>query len=159
MTFQWTRIIDSTGSKQVDEASFAEMTNGDDLEFGNFSLDGILKPYEEVWRDITPPAEPNSLAWILQSTCGTNFIGKIGRIFIGMQQSLNGTFAARKEELDESIRVVSFDSEPSGHFFDQVNIPLLESELRSRKCTAGCQVDVSGCQYIVRGLEELGQYP
>ncbi|OAL20298.1 hypothetical protein AYO22_09010 [Fonsecaea multimorphosa] len=99
LAFQWTRIIDSLGSPRSDEASFEQMENGDDLETGRFDREGNgnLANYEEVWRDVTAKAESDDSAWILQSIDGSMFLGKVGDVFLGMQQSGQGHFAVRKE--------------------------------------------------------------
>ncbi|OAP55555.1 hypothetical protein AYL99_10528 [Fonsecaea erecta] len=99
LTFQWTRIIDSMGSRRPDEGSMEEMANGDDLETGHFDREGNGVPvdYEEVWRDVTGKAESDDSAWILQSVDGSVFLGKVGDTFLGMQQSGKGDFAVRKE--------------------------------------------------------------
>ncbi|OQU99838.1 hypothetical protein CLAIMM_05416 [Cladophialophora immunda] len=98
LTFRWTRIIDSLGSRRSDEASFKEMETGDDLETGQFDKEGngVPEDYEEVWHDVTGKAESDNSAWILQSVDGSMFLGKVGDIFLGMQQR-GGNFAVRKE--------------------------------------------------------------
>ncbi|KIW74468.1 hypothetical protein Z517_12408 [Fonsecaea pedrosoi CBS 271.37] len=101
LTFRWTRIIDSKGSRQSDEASFVDLSNGDSLETGKFDKEGngTLTDYEEVWRDVTKDTESDEegSAWILQSTDESMFLGRIGHMFLGMQESAQGCFAVRKE--------------------------------------------------------------
>ncbi|KAH8889049.1 hypothetical protein GQ53DRAFT_808031 [Thozetella sp. PMI_491] len=92
LTFQWTRIIDSTEGTQTDEAVFTMMRNGDDLESGTFVKDGVPTEYEEIWRDVTGDLKADSSAWILQSGDSTVFLGK----------SEPGLFGVRKEVYNDS---------------------------------------------------------
>jgi hypothetical protein len=75
------------------------MENGDDLETGKFDKEGNgnLVDYEELWRDVTRKAESDNSAWILQSVDGSMFLGRVGDIFLGMQQKEKEKFAVRKE--------------------------------------------------------------
>jgi hypothetical protein len=101
-TFQWTRLIDSLGSTQTDEAAFTNLPNGDDLESGIFTKDGTPTAYEEVWRDVTGAMAENMPSWIVQSKNGYAFYGKVRGICIGMRRDEQGHFEVRREDYDPS---------------------------------------------------------
>lgn len=155
VTFQWTRLVDSLGSTQVDEASFEEMPDGDDLEFGKFNDNGLLKDYEEVWRDVTPRTSRESLAWILQSTDKTTFLGKVGSIFIAIRQTKDTGFAVRQDEFDGSSWVALFEHRPSTSPPLSFDIPWVDSLLREQQNPPGDgnKICIEGIDYFVLGLE------
>ena len=101
-TFQWTRIIDSLGSTQTDEATFTSLPNGDDLESGIFVKDDQPTAYEEVWRDVTDDEAKRTPSWIVQSEDGSVIYGKVGSIFMGMRRDEQGRFEVRREDYDLS---------------------------------------------------------
>ncbi|OIW25537.1 hypothetical protein CONLIGDRAFT_672557 [Coniochaeta ligniaria NRRL 30616] len=156
LTFQWTRVIDSTGSAQPDEAHFKELPNGDDLEYGTFPKDGTTPvPYEEIWRDVTE-VDAKQSAWILQSVQDNTFLGRVGGIFLGMRQEQDHSFGVRKEVYNASEKVwkVVFETGPTGEVLQAIEvIKQLEPVVRSKGITAGEEVVLSGRTYVVRGFE------
>ncbi|RKU44407.1 hypothetical protein DL546_005935 [Coniochaeta pulveracea] len=156
LTFQWTRVIDSTGSTRPDEAHFKELPNGDDLEYGTFPKDGITPvPYEEIWRDVTEGGVEQS-AWILQSVHDDMFIGRVGGIFLGMQQQQDHSFCVRKEVYDalEKGWKVVFETGPTREAPQATEVvKQLESVMRGKGVTAGEEIVLCGRAYVVRGVE------
>lgn len=156
VTFQWTRVIDSTGSTRPDEAHFKELPNGDDLEYGTFPKDGITPvPYEEIWRDVTEGGVEQS-AWILQSVHDDMFIGRVGGIFLGMQQQQDHSFCVRKEVYDalEKGWKVVFETGPTREAPQATEVvKQLESVMRGKGVTAGEEIVLCGRAYVVRGVE------
>ena len=155
MTYRWTRIIDSFGSSQADEAAFTELPNGDDLEMGTFVKDGTPTAYEEVWRDITQDFgnANDSAAWILQSSDGLSFLGRIGGIYMGLHQGQDGTFAVRKEVYDEDAEGCwrnVYESGPTQHIPSARDV--LQEESLIRGAALGDIVPTAGGKYAVRGL-------
>lgn len=158
VTFQWTRIIDSFGSNQADEAAFSELPNGDDLETGTFAKDGIPTAYEEIWRDVTETSAAESPAWILQSNDGLTFLGRIGRVFLGMRQGEDGSFGVRKEVIDDSKGwEIVYETGPTQ------SIPrardVLQEESTIVEATTGGAAVVGGGRYAVRGLHSPNTLP
>ncbi|KAF2798706.1 hypothetical protein K505DRAFT_392877 [Melanomma pulvis-pyrius CBS 109.77] len=150
LTFQWTRIIDSFKSTQADEAAFETLPNGDDLETGMFTKDGIPTAYEEVWRDVTEDTTGDSYSWIIQSNDGSTFMGKVGNVFLWMRQDEKGSFAARKEIYDESKGdwEMVFESGPAACV---PKVEQVQSRVRAGG-KAGEKVDVEKVEYVIRGL-------
>lgn len=135
-----------------DEAYFVKMENGDDLEIGSTPCppkDGAVTAYEEVWRDITAKMQSGDQSWILQSSDGTTFIGKVGSIYLAIKKGVDGTFSARKEELDGAWRV-SFESE--GQSLPQVTQVLKAFEVEGRDWAVGEKAIIAGIEYEVRGF-------
>jgi hypothetical protein len=160
VTFQWTRIIDSFGITDPDEAAFEELPNGDSLETGNFKKDGVLTAYEEVWRDVTGRDGEGSSAWILQSADGSTFLGKVADTYIGMQQEEPGSFAVRKEVYREAQRSweVEFESGSVQEIPRAAAALEIEPQLVGRKLESGKNVRVRNHEYIVRGLHIAGDW-
>ena len=152
MTFLWTRIIDSFGSTQADEAALAELPNGDDLETGIFVKDGTPTAYEEVWRDVTETSAAENPAWILQSDDGLAFLGRIGTVFMGMRQGQDGSFGVRREVLDDVSKgwQIVFETGPTQ------SIPSAEEVLKEEslivEASTEATVEVAGGKYAVRAL-------
>lgn len=157
VTFQWTRLVDSLGSTQIDEACFKEMPDGDDLEFGKFNDNGSLKDYEEVWRDVTPRTSRESLAWVLQSTDKTTFLGKVGNIFIAIRQTIDNDFAVRQDEFDGSSWVAHFEHRLPTSPPLSFDIALVDSLLREQQNLSGdrAKICIEGIDYFVLGLENI----
>lgn len=135
-----------------DEAYFVKLENGDDLEIGSTPCphkDGAVTAYEEVWRDITANVQTGDQSWILQSSDGTTFIGKVGSIYLAIKKDMDGTFTARKEELNGTWRV-SFESERQG--LPQVSQVLKEFEVKGRDWAVGQKAVIAGIEYEVRGF-------
>ncbi|KAH7000676.1 hypothetical protein EDB80DRAFT_811980 [Ilyonectria destructans] len=152
LTCRWTHIIDSLDLTVPDEAYFVKLENGDDLEIGSTPCphkDGAVAAYEEVWRDITANMQAGDQSWILQSSDGTTFIGKVGSIYLAIKKDMDGTFAARKEELNGTWRV-SFESEGQG--LPQVTQVLKEFEVKGRDWAVGHKAVIAGIEYEVRGF-------
>lgn len=152
VTCRWTHIIDSLDLTVPDEAYFVKLENGDDLEIGSTPCphkDNAVTAYEEVWRDITANMQAGDQSWILQSSDGTTFIGKVGTIYLAIKKDVDGMFTARKEELDGTWRV-SFESE--GHALPQVSQVLKEFEVEGRDWAVGQKAVIAGIEYEVRGF-------
>ncbi|KAL6399452.1 neutral amino acid transporter [Ilyonectria robusta] len=152
LTCRWTHIIDSLDLTVPDEAYFVKLENGDDLEIGSTPCphkDGAVTAYEEVWRDITANMQAGDQSWILQSSDGTTFIGKVGTLYLAIKKDTDGTFTARKEELNGTWRV-SFESE--GHALPQVLQVLKEFEVEGREWAVGQKAVIAGIEYEVRGF-------
>ncbi|KAF2703243.1 hypothetical protein K504DRAFT_474097 [Pleomassaria siparia CBS 279.74] len=158
LTCQWTRIIDSLGSTNPDEAAFKDLPNGDDLEFGTFSKDGVPTSYEEIWRDVTTEFIGDGDAWILQSGDGSTFLGKVGGIFLGMRQTPEGSFAVRKEVLSDSKGggwKVEFESgavEGIPRALDAVDV---KSDRHKGGVSVGEKIRVGETEFIVRGAGKI----
>lgn len=157
MTFQWTRIIDSTGSSQADEAKFKTLPNGDDLEYGEFNQEGTSVPYEEVWRDVTDEVsiDGDDCAWILQSIDGSTFLGKVGGLYMGMSKADNGSFGVRKEVYDKTTGdwKIEFETGSVAHIPKATDIIPSEPQLKILATTSGDKRhSLSGREYVVRGI-------
>lgn len=131
------------------------MDNGDDLEYGEFNNGEKLLPYEEVWRDVTPEAKGDSLAWILQSADGSVFLGKICDIFMVMQQKEDKTFSVRKEELKDGAWGVSFESGLCDGLPKADEVVLLEPSFEKEKKKVGDTIEIGGSEYVIRGIDVL----
>lgn len=157
MTFQWTRIIDSTGSSQADDAKFKTLPNGDDLEYGEFNQDGTSVPYEEVWRDVTNAVsvDGDDCAWILQSVDGSTFLGKVGGIYMGMSRTEDGRFGVRKEVCDKTTGSwkIEFESGPVVDIPRAMDVIPSEPQLKTMATTPGDKGHaLSGHEYVIRGI-------
>lgn len=157
MTFQWTRIIDSLGSTAPDEAAFAPLPNGDDLETGTFNKGSGPTPYEEVWRDTTETLDDGGgWAWILQSADGSTFLGKVGGIILGMRQGDRGTesFGVRREVHNPSTGnwEATFESGPMNGVPSAAEI--LSVQIGPGHAV-GDKVQVAGHAYVVRAIATL----
>lgn len=160
MTFQWTRIIDSFGSCQADEAAFTALPDGDDLEYGTYNKDGVPTSYEEVWRDVTPQGtDGEACAWICQSKDGLALVGKVSDHFIGMRQCEDGGFAVTLEVFDDSKGEWQTKFEAGMTKFIPKAAAVLESGIETLVKTdgsaAGDTVVISGIEYVIRGIENL----
>lgn len=163
VTYQWTRLIDSTGTLDPDEATWdwQKLGNGDAFEAGVAhcpTKNGALTSYEEIWRDITR-AGPTTSSWILQSIDGMAFLGAVGGTFLGMRRNSDGSFAVRREEWDSvhSSWSVKFEGRDSG------SIPKVEAILKELPTEGGAQnwevdgkVSLEGVDYVIRAIE-IGQ--
>lgn len=161
VTYQWTRIIDSTGVLDPDEATWDwdKLGNGDAFEAGTAvcpSRNDELTSYEEIWRNITRKG-PLTSSWILQSEEGTTFLGLVGGTFLGIRSNSDGSFGARREEWDPEQRSWSFKLE-RGHC---VGIPEVEAvlkdlpaQLSAENLRVGATVSVAGVNYAVRAVED-----
>lgn len=155
-TFRWTHIIDSLDLTVPDDAHFEKLPNGDDLEIGTTPAPhkgGELTDYEEVWRDVTQKATPDELSWILQSSDGTAFAGKVGSIYLTIHKASDGTFAARRQERGESGQAwkTSYESgNLSGLPTASQAIEILEAP--DATWTEGQTVKVGDTEYVFRGV-------
>jgi hypothetical protein len=162
VTFQWTRSINSFGITDADEAAFEDLPNGDSLETGWFKKDGHMTAYEEIWRDVTEDGDfgdsntsASSCAWILQSTDGRAFLGKIGHTFMGMRQGEDGSFAVRSEVYKPSRATweTAFESGQVQETPRAVEALRIESRLESESLMAkGEKIQVSSREYVIQGL-------
>lgn len=153
-TYVWSRIIDSMGSDQSDEATFEPMPNGDDLEAGQFFMDGTHHPYEEIWRDVTGSPKGQSPAWIIQSVDGSVFLGKLDGLFLGMCQGAEGNFGVRKETSESTTGKwsVSYENGPVQGILTAEQAVEWEAQLKGSAMAVGDQIQVSGSDYVIRGL-------
>ncbi|KAK7413360.1 hypothetical protein QQX98_007737 [Neonectria punicea] len=154
LTCRWTHIIDSLGLTIPDEAHFIKMENGDDLEVGTTPCphrNGAMTAYEEVWRDVTAPASLHEPSWILQSSDGASFVGKVGSVYLAIRKSSDGAFAARKETLENQHWSVSFES-GDVQTLPHVMQVLEEIEAQERDWDVGQKVKVANVEYVIRGL-------
>lgn len=151
--YQWTRIIDSLGSTQPDEAAFKSLPNGDDLEYGTFSKDGVPTSYEEVWRDVTEETSGERSAWILQSNDGSTFLGKVGSVFLGMHQDEEKNFAVRKEVYSESKRQWETVFENGSVYVipTAASTAQIDSDVQNDGAPGGI-VHVNDAEFVIRGL-------
>jgi hypothetical protein len=125
------------------------LPNGDDLETGVFNKEGIPTQYEEVWRDATTEMGGYGAAWIIQSSDGSTFLGRIGRMFIAMRQSPRG-FAVRREALSESSEhwVLIFEDGPTR------NLPRAVDVISAVNCDMeiGGKLTVQNAEFLIRGF-------
>lgn len=155
-TFRWTRIIDSFGLVVPDEAHFEKLPNGDDLEIGITPCphkDNVPTGYEEVWRDATAKSSATELSWILQSQDGSAFIGKIGAIYLAIQKTADGGFAARREDREASGGKwnVSYES-GSVSSLPRATEAIGSIESSDQKWVKGQTVEIGGTGYIFSGV-------
>lgn len=159
--FQWTRIIDSLGSTQTDEAAFTALPNGDDLETGTFLKDSTPLPYEEVWRDVTDEMAgiDNSPSWIVQSSDGCVFLGKIGCVYLAMSQDEKGRYAVRRE-VDNGARgwTTVFESGVShaGGLLRAADVVQVLDDVKVGRGDGegvGGRIAVGGVDYVILGYQ------
>ncbi|RSL88337.1 hypothetical protein CDV31_016079 [Fusarium ambrosium] len=153
-TFRWTHIIDSLDLTIPDDAHFEKLPNGDDLEIGTYPLGGIPTDYEEVWRDITQKKSAEELSWILQSSDGSGFIGKVGSIFLAIQKTQGG-FAARREDRGATggtWKLTFEDGETAGLPTATQSSEAIETQGSS--WTEGQTVEIGGAEYVFRGVSK-----
>ena len=155
MTCRWTHIIDSLDLTEPDEAYFNKLSNGDDLEIGTTKCpfkDGAMTAYEEVWRDVTPKLQANDPSWIIQSSDGSAFVGKVGNISVAMRKDPNGGFAVRKQELDQSGGTweTSYESGETQSLL-RVSDVLRELDAGNRNWATGQVLKAGKAEYIIRG--------
>jgi len=163
VTYQWTRIIDSSGILDPDEAAWdwQKLGNGDAFESGVArcpSKNGALTSYEEIWRDVTR-AGPIAYSWILQSADGRTFLGCIGGSFLGMRGNSDGSFAVRRNEWGAGQQAWSVKFEGG----NVEGIPEVEAVLRAFSTGAGCwaveaTVPLGGVNYVVRAFETTPEF-
>lgn len=154
MTCQWTRIIDSLGSSDVDEAAFRTLPNGDDLEFGTFSMGGLPTAYEEIWRDVTQEQAGDGTSWILESSDGTAFLGKVGNVFLGMSQKEAASFVVWKEILNNGEWESVFHSGVVAGFPTATDtVQAIVSAGQGRQ--AGKVINVKNAEFVLRGLGQI----
>jgi hypothetical protein len=154
------KTLDSLGVTEPDEGSFTKLPNGDDFETGKMPCPerGMeVTEYEEVWRQIPHVAGPNR-AWILESKGEGRkiFLGRIGGGYMAVGDKKGDSFAARREEWDESKRrwfvkyaIGDVDDVPS---IAEVGTDGLEDEADWQM---GNTVLVLGREYLVRAFEAL----
>ena len=155
-TFRGTRIIDSTGIHDADEAYFEKLDNGDDLEIGTTGCphkNGAMTDYEEIWRDITAKSSPTEPSWILQRKDGNAFFGKVGAIYLAIQQIPGGGFAVRREDREASSGKWSTSYETG----DVHNLPSAAQavevlETGDQVWAEGQTVALGGSEYVVKGI-------
>ncbi|KAI1851700.1 hypothetical protein JX265_010934 [Neoarthrinium moseri] len=151
LTCQWTRIIDSLGSTDPDEAAFSELPNGDSLEYGTFNKDGVPTSYEEVWRDVKATVDSENWAWIIQSVDGSTFLGKLDNIFLGMKQQVKGgSFAVRKEEYDGASK--EWKTTFADGDTDTIPRALDALKIEGGERVTGQTVVVNQGDYVIRGI-------
>ncbi|KAH6987152.1 hypothetical protein EDB80DRAFT_731432 [Ilyonectria destructans] len=155
-TCRWTHIIDSLGFTDPDEASFTKLPNGDELEVGETKCphkNDAMTAYEEVWRDVTAHEKPEEPSWILRSSEGNTFIGRVGIIYQANSLDANG-FSARREDFvkDAGEWDISFAAG------NAVSIPRVADVLKELslkpKWSIGEKVTVSGHEFSVIAIEE-----
>ncbi|CAM1508649.1 Fc.00g054970.m01.CDS01 [Cosmosporella sp. VM-42] len=155
LTCRWTHIIDSLDLTEPDEAYFTKLPNGDDLEIGVTKCpfrDGAMTPYEEVWRDVTPKLRANDPSWIIQSSNGSIFVGKVGNNSVAMRKDPEGGFVVRKEKLSQGEKSWKTSYE-SG---DTQGIPrisdfLQELDVGNLDWCTGQVLTLGKTEYIIRG--------
>lgn len=154
---RFTHSIDSRGFYGTDQGEFSKLPNGDDLEIGSMPaphLGGKIVPYEEIWHEFPAPP-PGSVSWILESSDGKTFMGKIGGDFIALAEKSSGVegFAAVKEQTDSATKNWStvYSTGPSESLQRMSKISgSLKGEREWAKDTI---VDVDGVNFIVRAVE------
>ncbi|KAK7416657.1 hypothetical protein QQZ08_011923 [Neonectria magnoliae] len=155
-TCRWTHIIDSLGFTDPDEASFTKLPNGDELEVGETKCphkNDAMTPYEEVWRDVTAHDKPEEPSWILRSSEGNTFIGRVGNIYQANTKGGNG-FAARREDFVQGTGEwdISFDSGNSGAI---PRVCAVLKELKQKPVwSVGEKVAIEGQEFSIIALEE-----
>ncbi|KAH8173716.1 protein HRI1 domain-containing protein [Sarocladium implicatum] len=158
-TFRWTHIIDSLDLTVPDVAHFEKLPNGDDLEIGVTPAphkNGEPTAYEEVWRDITAKRTPTELSWILQSTDGTTFVGRVGAHYLAIKKTFSG-FAARREDRDISQNKDEWKTE-----FQSAEATALPSaaqavaavDVAGQSWAAGHTVDIAGTSFVFKGVSQ-----
>ncbi|CZR62155.1 uncharacterized protein PAC_12052 [Phialocephala subalpina] len=154
-TYQWTRIIDSTGILDPDEAAWdwQKLGNGDAFESGIAKCplkNGALTSYEEIWRDVTR-AGPTPNSWILQSADGRTFLSCIGATFLGMRSDPDGGFDVKRSEWDSKQKAWSIKFE-GGHV---AGIPGANAvfSIATGGWTVGATVALGSVEYVVKAFE------
>ncbi|KAF7563755.1 hypothetical protein G7046_g379 [Stylonectria norvegica] len=152
LTCRWTHIIDSLDLTEPDEAYFNKLPNGDDLEIGTTKCpfkDGAMTPYEEVWRDVTPSLESGDPSWIIQSSDGLTFVGKIGDVSVAIRKGSDGGFAVQKQQFSKSQPgwETSYTSEDF-HELPRVSEILHEFTAGGWKWVIGQALRVGSVEYI-----------
>lgn len=152
-TFRWTHIIDSLDLTVPDEAHFVKLPNGDDLEIGTTPaphLGGVPTAYEEVWRDVTSKRDPGEMSWILQSSDGTTFVGKVGGTYVAMSKTRSVFQARREDRLDgDSAWTLTFESDAGLPKAAEV----IESvEGAAATWTEGQTVRITDTEFVFRGV-------
>ncbi|CAM1503144.1 Fc.00g079200.m01.CDS01 [Cosmosporella sp. VM-42] len=156
-TCQWTHIIDSLDLTEPDEAQLFKLPNGDELEVGSTPCPlrgGAMTSFEEVWRNVTVHFSPGDPSWILQSSRGTTFMGKVGNIYLALRKDKEVGFVARREELCQA----GGDWEITFESGDVKSLPRVaqvahQLGVGQRAWTIGESVGVGGVEYIIRGFD------
>ncbi|KAH7121459.1 hypothetical protein EDB81DRAFT_952215 [Dactylonectria macrodidyma] len=155
-TCRWSHIIDSLGFTDPDEASFTKLPNGDELEVGETKCphkNDEMTAYEEVWRDVTAHDRPEEPSWIMRSSEGNTFIGRVGNIYQANSLSADG-FSARREDFSKETEEwnLSFDAG------NATTIPRVSDVLRElnvkAKWSIGDKVTVGGHEFAIIALED-----
>ncbi|KAH7121850.1 hypothetical protein B0J13DRAFT_159120 [Dactylonectria estremocensis] len=155
-TCRWSHIIDSLGFTDPDEASFTKLPNGDELEVGETKCphkNDEMTAYEEVWRDVTAHDKPEESSWIMRSSEGNTFIGRVGNIYQANSLSADG-FSARREDFGKETKEwnLSFDS---GNTASIPRVADVLKELSEKtKWSTGDKVTVGGHEFSIIALED-----
>lgn len=154
---QWTHLIDSRGYSDPDVGSFTSLPNGDDLETGSMPCPekgNAMTEYEEVWRDLPIPSS-EGFSWIMQSVDrkGTTFVGRVAGYFLAFEQSYDGSFSAKRQDLDAQSNVWNVT-----YSIGNGRMPLIEecteaSTQFGSQWTIGDIVPIAGDQYRVVALK------
>lgn len=99
---------------------------------------------------MTEETAGDGYSWIIQSSDGSTFLGKVGHVFLGMRQDGKGNFAVRKEVFNESKGdwEMVFESGPAACLS---KVEQAQSRVRAAG-KAGEKVDVEKVEYVIRGL-------
>ena len=109
-----------------------------------------MTDYQEIWRDITATTAKSSPSWILQSSDGSAFIGKVGAIYLAIQQ-VPGGFAVRRQDREAGNWVTSYESGDVGGL--PVAAEAVEAlETGDRTWAEGQTVSLGATEYIFRGF-------
>lgn len=139
-----------------DEAHFEKLPNGDDLEIGTTPaphLGGVPTAYEEVWRNVTSKRSPDELSWILQSSDGTTFVGKVGNIYLAIRKASDG-FSARREDrhgVDGGWNVV-FESIAGVAGLPKATVVIDAVESTGQTWVEGQGVTIGDTEFVFRGV-------
>ncbi|KIW11204.1 hypothetical protein PV08_10504 [Exophiala spinifera] len=167
LTCQWTHWIDSRGYTEPDVGSFKPGSEDtDSVETGSMvnPETNQLTPYEEVWRTLSASStEIFAYAWILRSTDGRTFLGRVGGDFLGLKGGEEGPvgmegFCARREKWDQGRDSWTTQYEAG----DLTRIDGLPKVAESggkfgweQSCKIGDTVDAFGGKYLVCAIEKL----
>ncbi|EXF75779.1 hypothetical protein CFIO01_11568 [Colletotrichum fioriniae PJ7] len=157
-TFRWTHIIDSLNLTVPDDAHFEKLPNGDDLEIGTTPCphkNGVPTDYKEVWRDVTRRGADKTPSWIIQSTDGRTFIGKVGVIYLAIHKASDVEFAARREDYkpQHGIWECTFESQNEGKM-PKASAVVALIDKKAQKSVDGDLISIDGVDFVFRGVSQ-----
>lgn len=110
----------------------------------------IPTAYEEVWRDITARKRPSDLSWILQSTDGSAFVGKVGGIYLAIRKTSAGFAALREDDTTEGWST-TFKSK-GGEDLPSAKQAIEAVEVTGQSWAEGQTLELQSTSYVFRAV-------